>query len=150
LLGRYLTAADDERGSPSGPPAAISEGYWARRPAQRSPCDRSSTHLQRSPLYHRGSDAEELHRNRPHLNVSLAQANALLSPVTQSILNRRDNARGADQWVQDAKKHHFRLLVEPGSAGFAWLRQFYRTLSWHSAPACCSPWHSSEPLSAKK
>jgi hypothetical protein len=59
--------------------------------------------------------------------VPLEQANASLASVTRSILDGKDvDAKGAADWIKDARTSHFRLTAESGSTGYTWLRQLYR------------------------
>ena len=59
--------------------------------------------------------------------VTLEQANASLASVARGILDEKDSdAKGAADWIKDARASHFRLTAESGSTGYTWLRQLFR------------------------
>ena len=55
--------------------------------------------------------------------VSVEQANAEVSAASASVLHGI-NADGS--WVAQREREHFRLLAEPGSAGFTYIRLLFR------------------------
>ncbi|MGB9417198.1 MAG: ABC transporter permease [Acidobacteriaceae bacterium] len=59
--------------------------------------------------------------------VTLEQANASLASVARGILDEKDSdAKGAADWIKDARASHFRLTAESGSTGYTWLRRLFR------------------------
>jgi predicted permease len=62
-----------------------------------------------------------LARRKP--GVSLEQANAALSAVSNSILDEIAADRTGGEWAAEARKHHFHFAAEPGARGYTFLRK---------------------------
>jgi predicted permease len=165
LLGRYLTPADDQPGSPSGLPAVVTERYWrdilhgnprvigSKLIVNKVPFTIAGVMPQRfmgtDPTMHPqifiplvteplvdapyNNTAGGYHSwwlvvmGRMKPGVTLEQANASLASVARGILDEKDSdAKGAADWIKDARASHFRLTAESGSTGYSWLRQIFR------------------------
>ncbi|MGB6690205.1 MAG: ABC transporter permease [Terracidiphilus sp.] len=60
--------------------------------------------------------------------VGLEQANSALGAISNPILE--ETAPGDKTWIDDARKHHFQLLAQPGSQGFSYLQlSFFKPLA---------------------